>query len=222
MDEKIDKELRELGAWWRASQPPSPSIDTAMLAPRIRDRKLGALAAAAAAAAAVVVVAFIAGGISGPVWLPGGGAKTSAVPSMADCPVTKPDRSFVPPSPYPHDPTPGDQKVWYGTERLWTMLNKDGETWGRMINAPRTISVKLFWWSTAWSPDAEPQPDISVVGKQLDGPGAFTVGSPATNATADFGTAMLVGVDVPTPGCWQITGTYRGTSLSYVVRAVDN
>lgn len=140
---------------------------------------------------------------------------------MADCPVTKPDGSFVPPSPYPHDPTPGNQKVWYGTERLWTMLSRDGETWGRLINAPHTITVKSFWWSTAWSLNAEPQPNIALMGKQLAGSGAFTATSPGTNASADFGEAMLVGFDVPTPGCWRITATYREASLSYVVRAVD-
>jgi hypothetical protein len=172
-------------------------------------------------AAAITVFAVVAGGIVAPVLLSGGGRQQSEVSNMADCPVTKPDGSFVPPSPYPHDPTPGNQKVWYGTERLWTMLSRDGETWGRLINAPHTITVKSFWWSTAWSLNAEPQPNIALMGKQLAGSGAFTATSPGTNASADFGEAMLVGFDVPTPGCWRITATYREASLSYVVRAVD-
>jgi hypothetical protein len=29
---------------------------------------------------------------------------------------------------------------------------------------------------------------------------------------------MLVGIEIPTAGCWQITGQYRDASLSYVVR----
>jgi hypothetical protein len=28
---------------------------------------------------------------------------------------------------------------------------------------------------------------------------------------------MLVGVDFPSPGCWQLTGRYRDAVLSYVV-----
>ena len=28
---------------------------------------------------------------------------------------------------------------------------------------------------------------------------------------------MLVGVYVPTPGCWEITGDYKGQKLSFVV-----
>jgi hypothetical protein len=28
---------------------------------------------------------------------------------------------------------------------------------------------------------------------------------------------MLVGVDIPTLGCWEITGQYNGTELSFVV-----
>jgi hypothetical protein len=60
------------------------------------------------------------------------------------------------------------------------------------------------------------------MGQQLDGSGVFTAGSPGTNAGADFGMAMLVGFDVPAPGCWRITATYREATLSYVVRAIDD
>jgi hypothetical protein len=28
---------------------------------------------------------------------------------------------------------------------------------------------------------------------------------------------MLTGVDVPTPGCWEIMGDYKGQKLSFVV-----
>jgi hypothetical protein len=175
-----------------------------------------------AAGAAIVIVAAVAGGIvAGPALLSLSGGNAPQLSSTGVCPVTKPDDSFVPPSPYPSKPTPGNQKVWYGTDRLWTMLNRDGETWGRLINEPHTITVKSFWWSTSWSMDSEPKPNISVVGERLDGAGAFTAGSPGTNASAEFGAAMLVGFDVPTAGCWRITATFRGASLSYVVRAVD-
>jgi hypothetical protein len=39
----------------------------------------------------------------------------------------------------------------------------------------------------------------------------------ATNASADFGTAMLTGVVVPEIGCWKITGKYAQAELSFVV-----
>jgi hypothetical protein len=56
-----------------------------------------------------------------------------------------------------------------------------------------------------------------VTGRRLDAPGTFEFG-PGTNASApDMGTAMMVGIDIPELGCWEVTGTYRGTSLSYVV-----
>jgi hypothetical protein len=42
--------------------------------------------------------------------------------------------------------------------------------------------------------------------------------SKATNAFAhDIQSAMLVGVDVPTAGCWEITGRYGGHELSFTV-----
>jgi hypothetical protein len=31
------------------------------------------------------------------------------------------------------------------------------------------------------------------------------------------GSFMLVGVDFPTTGCWQVTGAYKGETVSFVV-----
>jgi hypothetical protein len=216
MDEQIDRNLQDLGARWRSSQAPAPRIDVRALAPDGGIRRLGTVIGTVIVAATLVAGAVLVGpSLFSRGQTPGSGG------AMETCLVTKPDQPFAPPAPYPEKPTPGDQKVWFGSAQLWTMLNREGETWGRLMGAPHTISVKSFWWSTAWSPSGEPQPDIAVVGEQLDGPGTFQAGSPGTNASADFGSAMLVGFDVPNPGCWRITATYRGVSLSYVVQAVD-
>ena len=63
--------------------------------------------------------------------------------------------------------------------------------------------------------------DITVVGTRLDAPGSFRADT-ATNATAGTGTAMLVGVTVPSPGCWLLTGTYLDASLSIVVEVKED
>lgn len=39
----------------------------------------------------------------------------------------------------------------------------------------------------------------------------------ATNAIMGRTSAMLTGVYVPAPGCWEITGDYQGDRLSFVV-----
>ena len=64
---------------------------------------------------------------------------------------------------------------------------------------------------------AEPSPDLTVSGKRLDAPALPLVASRATNAAADFGEAMLVLVEIPESGCWEIAGRYRGHELSFVV-----
>jgi hypothetical protein len=66
----------------------------------------------------------------------------------------------------------------------------------------------------------EPTPQLTVSGKRLDGQAAPLKASAANGANADFGEAMMVGVDVPTPGCWQISGQYNGHELSFVVWVV--
>ena len=90
---------------------------------------------------------------------------------------------------------------------MWTDLPQDANGFGQ----------KTFWWSTLWDFNTELQPAIAVAGLRLDGAGRFTTRGLGTNAGADFGIAMLIGVDIPAAGCWRLTGTYRGQSLSYVV-----
>ena len=61
------------------------------------------------------------------------------------------------------------------------------------------------------------QPDITVTWKRLDQQAASIVVSPGTNAfTAEDGDFIIAGIDPDEAGCWQVTATYKGTTLSYV------
>jgi hypothetical protein len=138
------------------------------------------------------------------------------------CDVTVPDPRFSPPDPDLRTPPAYYGTAWYGTADLWTMLDLNGEVWGPWVRVDQGLPQKTFWWSVDWVPQDELQPAITVIGQRLDASGSFRFGDPGTNATADFGTAMLVGIDIPTYGCWRITARYRAGSLSYVVSIVDH
>jgi len=136
--------------------------------------------------------------------------------STPTCTPSRPEPVFVPTGSAPAVPPAYYQSSWFGSARLWTMLNVGGEIWRGLPQSASGLTQKTFWWSQDWHPRDEPQPAIMVTGRQLDGTGSFIVG-PGTNATADFGTAMLVGIEVPTTGCWEITAHYRSASLSFTV-----
>jgi len=222
--------LEQAGERWRAGQRTPPEIDPAIFSPDTPGARWRAsfTALSVVGALVLVVVATMQLGRSpesGPAAVGGTPPSPSAAePSVADssapadatCDVTRPTPAFVPPSPNPAEPPAYYGSAWYGTPALWTMLDRNGETWEHLPIGSDGLSQKTFWWSTDWVPEADPEPAITVVGSRLDGPGTFTVG-PGTNASADFGTAMLVGVTVPTPGCWRLTGTYLDASLSIVV-----
>jgi len=149
-------------------------------------------------------------------------AQVAAADPSAACPITKPQPAFVPPPRFRVTPSPVTQ-AWYGSAELWTALDKDGETWhGLPRSSDGSFGQKTFWWSESFSVGAEPEPAISVEGRRLDRVGpTFHAGDPGTNAMFDGMSSMLVGVDVPTSGCWELTGRYRGAQLSYVVWVAD-
>ena len=135
----------------------------------------------------------------------------------ANCPVTLPDSSsFKPSLPFlPTEPFPGE--FWFGSENLWTALPNDGKWSGLPLN-PEGYTQKIFWWSALFSLKDELEPDLVVFGERLDEKALPLKVSKATNASAsDIGSAILVGVDFPTSGCWEITGQYKKTGLTFVI-----
>lgn len=138
-----------------------------------------------------------------------------------DCPLTQPpEPAFIPPLPNLAKTPPG--YFWYGTEDLWTMLSVDG-VWGALPyfgdeTGGEHYFNKLFWWNKDYDWQAEPSPEFTATGQQLDGVGLTFTTSDATNAyTPDFASAILTGVEIPAAGCWMLTGSYQGHSLSFVV-----
>ena len=125
--------------------------------------------------------------------------------------TTPPEPPFIPPETYPAVP-PNPGEFWYGTPVLWTALPEDG-TWGQLARGE-----KFFWWSADYVLQDEPMPGLTVTGRRLDADATNFTTSDATNAShKSFGTAMLVGIELPTPGCWEITGAYQGENLTLVV-----
>jgi hypothetical protein len=134
----------------------------------------------------------------------------------ANCPITVPQNPlFVPPAPY--DSMGFEGEFWYGSDSLWTAVRENG-IWETQPHNPEGYTEKVFWWRDGYVWTEEPEPALTVTGERLDAPAPPLTVSHATNAYAsDIGSAMLVGVDMPTLGCWKITGKYGDAELSFVV-----
>lgn len=223
--DSVDRLLEAAGARWRDSQPaPAPidrSLFTADRGPRFRlaseGRGWSFLAGAAAAVVVFVVAAVVAPwlapriGVGGPV-SPGDSASGYLPEGLDNCPLTKPDPGFTSPDGY----QPTQNHGWFGSNRLYTMVDDVGEIWGGLPASAIGLTQKTFWWRIGYRPSREPNPPIYVTGKRLDGPGRLGFG-PGTNASADFGSAMLVGIDLPSAGCWALTAHYGMDTLAIVV-----
>ena len=150
---------------------------------------------------------------------PANKTESETVPSNPpeNCPITVPQgQPFIAPTPYSPN-APFHNHFWYGSEMLWTMLPADG-TWASLPHNPDGYTQKIFWWRVGYVWNEEPQPELKVTGERLDEKTPPLIVSNATNAYAsDIGSAMLVGVDFPTLGCWQVTGKYKDTELSFVI-----
>jgi hypothetical protein len=135
------------------------------------------------------------------------------------CPVTKPPaHPFVPPSPYPNDT--GSSEFWFGTDKLWTQLPTDG-TWRGLPHYRPTDTAfrqKLLWWRRGYDWRTENSPKLRVTGRRLDSPAAPLEAGTSHGWTDDPNHPfMVVGMHIPTLGCWKITGRFEDAELSFVI-----
>lgn len=141
---------------------------------------------------------------------------TASIPGT--CPVTKPTQAsrFVPPSPYATQP-PANY-FWFGTDKLWAMLPVDG-AWrglrGYTADDP-TFRQKLSLWRQGYDWHAEPMPKLTVTGRRLDGQSPSLIANRANNVTTQPA-SMMVGVNFPTLGCWEITAHYGDDESTFTM-----
>ena len=131
------------------------------------------------------------------------------------CPVTKPsEKPLVPPYPYPPVPYPGGS--WFGTDRLW--IAGPPMVWSGLPHYTPddpTFRQKMQWWRQGYNPRTEPVPKLKVTGRRLDAESPPLLAE-ASNTTGPR-PSMMVGMNFPTLGCWEITGRYQNDELTFVV-----
>jgi hypothetical protein len=91
------------------------------------------------------------------------------------------------------------------------------------------LSAKLVYWRTGFDWRTESLPDLKIIAKRLDRPAPFIEAqvAHAVLLSADLDNqrpadmAMMTGIEIPEPGCWQIVATYKSIyTLSYITSVV--
>jgi hypothetical protein len=94
--------------------------------------------------------------------------------------------------------------------------------WSLPVGKDGHVGDKTLWFSekfsTAEGENFSGNADITIAAVHLDGSAPKVVqegGVPSFNAHVH--NFILVGLEVPEPGCWEITARYEGAELSYVM-----
>lgn len=100
------------------------------------------------------------------------------------------------------------------------MLTRTG-TWGPPARNEH-YRQKVFLLSKSFDWRKEQPPPLRFSGKRLDGEAPPLTIEGATSAIFGDGiAAMLVGIDVPTPGCWEFASSYHDHELKFVVKILE-
>lgn len=143
-------------------------------------------------------------------------AQGSPMENQEACPVTTPSQqtSSLPAK------TDYEGRFWYGTPALWTNLPSDGVWWGLPQDDSGYVQKTVFW-REGYVAIEEPNPDLTVSDRRLDAPSERFSFSDSTSGWDSSGDFMLLGISIPTKGCWEITAEYEDVTLNYVVEVVE-
>ncbi|HEY6278681.1 MAG TPA: hypothetical protein VIX86_20405 [Streptosporangiaceae bacterium] len=143
-------------------------------------------------------------------------AASSAAPlaAPANCPVTRPIPQASPPaSLHAIDNFTYYVHGWYGNAALWVGVPVRGVLpAGRPYGTPWATSkwgTKFPWWPVIPG-------KLAITARRLDGPSAGFRSQ--ITGLSSIGKAHFIpsGLLWPAPGCWQVTGTVSGHSLTFV------
>jgi hypothetical protein len=145
----------------------------------------------------------------------------SVAESAGNCVTTPPPNpAFIPSfSPFDSPFNPPSGQFWYGTDSLFTLLNAGG-TWRGYhptSGRPEAYFNKLFFWRLGYDWRSEFSPRLFVSAVRLDQYAPVISADPAASAGLGSSGSMMTGIDLPAPGCWEITAKYGSDSLSFVV-----
>jgi hypothetical protein len=132
----------------------------------------------------------------------------------AECPVTVASSS-------PVELRAGKDSSWYGGDALAVLL----PIHGKWIGSPQLrFGGKLWLWRRGYDATSELRPDLVIDGLRLD-PGKRPERlyiKEATNGMGKDWNAMLVGLEFPSAGCWQLTATYTHVEIKHELTFVLN
>lgn len=144
-----------------------------------------------------------------------GAAAEWTTPVPDSCPVTRsaPETRFTPSPPARADGI-GESMFWYGSDSLYTHLYSDGR-W-RGITSSTGTRNKSFWYRKDANWLHENPYQLMVTAKQLDTDGPMLKFPGVTNAIMGKEVAMLLMLELPKRGCWQVTANYKNAYVSFV------
>ena len=104
--------------------------------------------------------------------------------------------------------------VWVGSPKLAAKVPHTGHWIG--MGPDRNYFDKWWWWRDDYRATEEPTPDLTVTATKLDASMPPIVIENATSAVGPGWNAMLVGMEFPAPGCWEVVGSYEDQELRFI------
>jgi len=111
--------------------------------------------------------------------------------------------------------SPSTSHGWYGDEHLAALIPTNGKWVG--MGESRNFFDKFWWWQKGFSARTRLDSEFKIHATKLDGSGIEFEVHDTTSGYGPGWDALLAGIEFPSPGCWEVTGHYNGSSLVLIL-----
>ena len=136
----------------------------------------------------------------------------AAADEPQSCPVTNPTALKAD---VPFEPDQSSGRVWYGSDALAVLLPADGRWMG--LGPGLRYGDKLWMWRRGYDAKAEPKPNLVIDAHPFGMSAPHVRIENATSAYRENWNRMLVSLEFPMAGCWEVTAIYEGRALKFVL-----
>ena len=132
-----------------------------------------------------------------------------------ECPISLPEPFSMPES--GHE-TP-KHFSWVGSTKLAARVPGNGH-WTAM-GAEYNYRDKWWWWREGYKARNENNPELTISARKLNSSAPPVEVKHATNAFGNDWDRILIMMEFPSAGCWEVIGTYHDQQLRFVFLVGD-
>jgi len=133
----------------------------------------------------------------------------------SDCNISLPEKAHIP------EAFPARQEyIWAGSTEFAAYASINGVWTG--LGPNHNYRNKWWWWREDHKAGSDRGPELVITASRLDKPAPFVKNTQAKDGYANDWDSIIVLMEFPAPGCWEMTGSSHDHELKFIFKVGED